>query len=166
MAEQSLVSEHLWLLDGTADFIHHSLQMVQHSRRDIAILSRDLDADIYNHPDFIQALSQFARSNRYAQVHILVKNTKPAIEQSHGLIRLAQRLTNKIHIKQCGVQPENSDMAFMLCDSDKLLYKNDDNAYRGFANYRGLREVKSLREQFNYLWQYASDSPECKRLFI
>lgn len=166
MAKQSRASEHLWLLDGLSDFKQHSLQLVGASRRQLAILTRDLDAPLYNTTEFVQAVSTLARSSRYSQVQILVKDTQPALAQSHQLIRLAQRLSQKIQIKKMSFAPENSDMGFMLCDSDKVLYKNDDGAYKGFANYQALREVKQLREQFNYCWQYGKEEPEFKRLSL
>ncbi len=166
MAEQSRASEHLWLLDGLADFKQHSLQLLSTSCRQLAILTRDLDAPLYNSDELVQAISTFARHSRYSQVQILVKDTKPALAQGHQLIRLAQRLSEKIHIKKISVAPENGAMEFMLCDSDKLLYKNDEEIYRGFANYRGLPEVRQLREQFNYCWQYAKEEPAFKRLSL
>jgi len=166
MAEQSSVSEYLWLLDGLDDFQQQSLLLVQQSIRQIAILTRDLDAPVYDTAEFIQALSNFARASRHAQVQILVKDTKPAIERGHKLIRLTQRLSGKIQLKKMTVEPNNSEMGFMLCDNSQLLYKNDEATYRGFANFQAMREVRQLREQFNYVWQYAQEEPEFKQLSL
>jgi hypothetical protein len=57
-------------------------------------------------------------------------------------------------------------MGFMLGDTDKLLYKNDDALYRGFFNSAAASEIKSLREEFNYLWQYGELEPEFQVLHI
>lgn len=166
MAEQSQTSADLWLLDGLDDFQQHSLKLLAQNRRSIAILTRDLDAPLYNTAEFIQALSDFARTSRYAQVQILIKDTKPAAELGHKLIRLHQRLSSKIQVRKLVVEPDDKDMGFMLCDSDRLLYKNDDQVYRGFANYQAGREVKQLREQFDYVWQYGELEPEFQQLHL
>lgn len=166
MAEQSTVSDQLWLLEGIADFREHSLKIVEQSRRSIAILTCDLDAQIYGTNDLVHTLSAFARSSRNAQVQILVRDTKIAIETGHPLIRLAQRLSSKIVVRKMTVEPNNKEMGFLLADTDKLLYKNDDLLHRGFANYAAGREVKPLREEFNYLWQYGEPEPEFQILHI
>lgn len=166
MAEQSTVSEQLWLLDGIHDFCAHSIKLAQQSRRSIAILTHDLDDLVYGTSEFVQTLSDFARSSRNAQVQILIKDTKIAIETGHPLIRLAQRLSSKIIVRKMTVEPNNTEMGFLLADTDKLLYKNDDAIHRGFANYAAAGEIKPLREEFNYLWQYGEPEPEFQILHI
>jgi hypothetical protein len=166
MAEQSSASETLWLLDGITDFRTYSEQLITHSRRSIAILTRDLDVLVYGTPDCVQHLSDFVRSNRNAQIQILIKDTKPAIETGHLLVRLAQRLSSKILVRKMTVEPNNKEMGFMLGDTDKLLYKNDDALHRGFFNSAAASEIKSLREEFNYLWQYGELEPEFQVLHI
>ncbi len=166
MAEQSGVSADLWLLSGIEDFRHYTLKLVQQNRRTLAILTRDLDELIFGSDEFTEALSAFSRSSRHTQIQILIKDTKPAIESNHQLIRLAQRLSSKIQVRKMTVEPNNKEMAFVLGDTDKLLYKNDESVYRGFYNSSAARELKPLREEFNYLWQYAEPEPEFQLLLI
>ncbi|MCE3253798.1 MAG: hypothetical protein K0Q67_2818 [Cellvibrio sp.] len=166
MAEQSSASETLWLLDGITDFRSYSEQLIKQSRRSIAILTRDLDALVYGTPECVQQLSDFVRSSRNAQVQILIKDTKPAIETGHLLTKLAQRLSSKILVRKMTQEPNNKEMGFMLGDTDKLLYKNDDALHRGFFNNAAASEIKGLREEFNYLWQYSEPEPEFQSLHI
>jgi hypothetical protein len=166
MSEVSSVSTDLFLLDSLHDFQENSLKLLTQSRRTIAILSRDLDAPIYGTPEFIQAISNFARSSPNAQVQILVKDTKPLVESGHKLARLHQRLSSKILLRKLTVEPQNTDMGFMLCDTNALLYKNDDANYKGFANFNAAVEVKHLRETFDYIWQYGEPEPELQMLNI
>jgi hypothetical protein len=166
MSEISSVSSDLFLLDSMQDFQEHSLKLLAQSRRTIAILSRDLDNAIYGSDEFIQSMSNFVRSSRYAQVQILVKNTKPLVETAHKLAKLHQRLSSKILLRKLTVEPENTDMGFMLCDTNTLLYKNDETAYKGFANFDAAVEVKRLRETFDYIWQYGEPEPELQVLHI
>lgn len=166
MTEQSTASEKLWLLDGITDFRTYSKQLITQSRRSIAILTRDLDALVYATPECVQHLSDFVRSSRNAQVQILIKDTQLVIENGHLLVRLAQRLSSKILVRKMTVEPNNKEMGFMLGDTDKLLYKNDDAVHRGFFNSAAVSEAKSLREEFNYLWQYGELEPAFQVLHI
>jgi len=166
MSERSSVSADLFLLSSAQDFQEQSLKLLNQSRRHIAILSRDLDEAIYGSDEFIQAISTFVRSSRYAQVQILVKNTKPIIETGHKLVKLHQRLSSKILFRKLTVEPDNTEMGFMLCDTDSLLYKNDESVYQGFANFNAAVEVKRFREVFDYVWQYGEPEPELQILHI
>lgn len=166
MSRPSAVSPDLFLLDSCEDFQAFALQLLGKTRRYLAILSRELDPALFNSSDFVDALSQFARSSRYAEVQILVRDTQPLLERGHKLVRLAQRLSSKIAIRKLTVEAEDKDMGFMLCDSDGLLYKNDEAIYQGFANFKAAVEVKRFRETFDYIWQYGEVDPNLQQLHI
>jgi hypothetical protein len=166
MSTVSSVSPDLFLLSSLQDFHTESLKLIQQSRRSIAILSHDLDPLLYGTSEFVQAISDFVRTSRYTQVQILVKNTKPLVETGNKLAKLHQRLSSKVMLRKLTIQPQNTDMGFMLCDTDMLLYKNDDANYKGFANFNAAAEVKRLRESFDYIWQYGEPEPELQQLHI
>ena len=166
MSEVSSVSPDLFLLDGLQDFQEQSLKLVNQARRNIAILSHDLDAPIYANDAFLEALSNFARGSRNAQVQILVKDTKSLVENGHKLAKLHQRLSSKILLRKLTVEPGDTDMAFILCDTNSLLFKNDDAVYKGFANFNAAVEVKRLRDTFDYIWEYGEVEPEFQILHI
>lgn len=166
MSQQTSVNETFYLLDGVTDFQQHALMLMQKCRRNLAILSRDLDTLVYDNEAFVSVLSSLARSSRYSQIHILVKETRPLIERRHQLVELSRRLSSKITLRKLTILPENEDMAFMLGDNDKLLYKNDDSAYRGFVNHEARAEVKRLGETFTYVWQYAEPEPGLQQLYL
>lgn len=166
MAEQSSTFKDLWMLDGVQDFNEYSIKLANRARRHVAILTRDLDALVYENVHFVNSISKLARTSRYAHIQILIKDTKPAIDRGHQLIRLAQRLSSKISVRKMTVELDKKEVGFVLFDTDGLLYKNDESSYRGFANFTALREVKQLREQFDYVWQYGEPEPEFQILHI
>jgi hypothetical protein len=164
--QQSNSSKDLWLLEGLDDFRQESVKLLHQTRRSLAILSYDLDAQVYAENDFIESISAFARSSSGAIIQILIKDTQPAIAIGHPLIRLAQRLSSKILVRKITIEPNNKDMAYIISDTQGLLYKNDDKIYQGFVNYSAAIEIKTLREEFNYVWQYAEAEPEFRLLSL
>ncbi len=166
MSKQSPTSPDLFLLDCSEDFHSFALKLLLPARRNISILSNDLDLAIFGTDEFVDAISQIARSNRYAQVQILVKNTQHLLENGHKLGKLSQRLSSKISIRKLVVEPDNTKMGFILCDDNGLLYKNDEAIYQGFANYNAAAEVRHLREIFDYIWEYGEVEPELQQLHI
>lgn len=166
MSTVSSVSPGLFLLSSLRDFQTESLKLIQQSRRSIAILSHNLDPLLYGTSEFVQAISDFVRTSRYAQVQILVKNTGSLVETGNKLAKLHQRLSSKVTLRKLIVEPQNTEMGFMLCDTSALLYKNDDASYKGFANFNAAAEVKRLRESFDYIWQYGEPEPELQQLHL
>ncbi len=166
MAEQSKTSQDLWLLVSLNDFQEHSAKMLGDCRRKLQILSDTLDENIYGHTSLADAISQLARSGYQVDIQILVREFRPAIESGHKLLRLAQRLISKIQLKKMTQQPQDTDMAFMICDMSGLVFQNDKTVYKGFANYKAAPEIKSLREEFIYLWERAEVEKELLLLHI
>lgn len=166
MAEQSKTCTDLWLLDSLEDFQSYSLKLIQGTSRRLCILSQDLDAPVFARADIVSAISEFARSSRYVQIQILVRNTKPAKEIAHPLIKLSQRISSKIEIRNITVEPEHNQREFILGDTDGLLYKNDFSTYKGFANFAAMQEVKHFHNEFTYLWEYGIIEQDFKTIFI
>lgn len=166
MSKVSEASSELLLLEGVSDFQEQASKLIAQACRSIAILSSDLDALVYGSTEFADVISNLARTSRNAQIQILVRDTKPLIQSGHKLAKLSQRLSSKIMLRKLGVEPDNKDMGFMLCDSSALLYKNDDSIYKGFANYSAAVEIKRLRETFDYIWQHGEADPELQVLNI
>ena len=157
MAEQqSEVDENLFLLEGLDPFYKHTLKIINHTSRHLAILSDDLDFSLYNNPDLKSAISRLARKDRNATIRILVKKTKPLVERNHLLLSIARKLPSKIRIRKLTLEPEDNDRSYLIGDRQLLLYKHDDKEYSGFANYRAGPEITNIIEDFNYLWQQHS----------
>ncbi len=166
MPKPSAVSDQLLLLESCQDFRDQITHICANARRHIDILSHSLDYPVFNHMDPVGAISKMARAHAQAQVRILVRDTRPLVENSHRLVRLSQRLPSKIQLRKLIEEPENSEMAFVLCDRDQLVYKNDDKEYRGFVNYAGAAEVQNLREAFSRLWELARPDPKLRVLSL
>lgn len=166
MSTVSTVSDDLLLLDSLEDFQKYTVALSTNARRHLDILSHTLDPLVYEHPDTIAALSALARSHRLARVRILVQDTLPLIESGHALVRLAQRLPSKIEVRKQHGELENTDMGFVLADSEQVLYKHDDRLYRGFVNFKAPAELRSLREAFVRAWEYAQPDPQLQQLHL
>lgn len=166
MSRVSTVSKQLLLLESADDFRSQTLQICQGARRHLDVLSHHLDFGVFDHPPTLEAISKMARAHRLARVRLLVRDSQPLIDRGHGLVRLAQRLPTKVELRKLVVEPENGDMAFLLCDRDRVIYKGDDNVYRGFVNRDGAAEVQRLRTIFERIWEHAHSEPKLKLLHI
>lgn len=171
MREQSHHFENLYVLDNCADLAQHALALAELGRRQIRILSRQLDPALYDTKTFCAALSEIARRHPSCDVQILIKDSKPLVEKGHQVIRLAQRLPSKVKVRRLCQESDaelthKKNHAFMLVDLDKLLYLNNETDYQGFANYAAGPEVRSLKALFERLWQTSEADPNLRSLNI
>jgi hypothetical protein len=160
-------SPDLFLLDAPADFQAHALKAAQQGRRQLCILSTTLDAPLYNSDEFYDAVRILATRDRYCQVRFLVKDIKPMVEHGHRLLQLAHRLSGKVDIRKLTVEPQNADHAWMIVDEAVLLYKHDDAAYNGYADYAAAAKCKLLLEEFTNLWDmYGEEDPNLRQQLL
>ena len=152
-------------LEHIGDFRSFSLQLVSHTQRQLAIFSEDLEAWLYDHDDFTNAVMALAQRSRYSEIRIIVRDTRAVLEHGHRLLRASQRASDKIHIRKLanvsGKQP-----CYLLSDDGGMLLRPDPEIVLGigYSDYRG--RVKPLREQFNTLWQSAYVDADLRRLTL
>lgn len=162
MSQQSSSSESLYLLDSLSDYCEHADKLLSLGRRKVRIFSNHLEALLYDREELVDLLSALSRRHPQAQIEIMVRETRPLVEQGHRLVRLAQRIPSKFTIRKLGHQNDNDAMGFMMVDADKLLYKNDDTTFQGFANYEAAPEVKQLMDTWLRLWQSSQEDPQLR----
>ena len=92
--------DHHFQLHSTEDNRRASLALVQQGRRSLHILSYDLAPAIYDHVDFIEAVSVLARHSHHSQIQILVQDIGQLISHGHRIIELSRRLSSTIAIRQ------------------------------------------------------------------
>jgi len=166
MSRISQSSDALILLDSRDDFCEYIDTLLIEGRRNVKILSRELEPSLYNRESCVRALSALARAHPLAQVEILVKDSQNLVEQGHQIVRLAQRLPSKISIRRLSIEPEDDAMAFMIVDRDGLLFKNDENSMQGFANLQAGAEIKNLMDVWERLWQNSEADPQLRPLSL
>jgi len=165
MATKSSTSDELFLLDSKADLQQHLLKMLGAGRKDIAIFSHSLDADLFNNSQIAADISAIARSSRCASIRIVIENSQALIDNNHKLLTLAQRLVSKISIKKLIITPQDT-YQFMIIDQDKLWLQHNKEDYAGFANYDARPEVKRFLILFNDLWKHSEEDPRLRSLLV
>lgn len=142
-----------------------ALSLVSRSRRQVWILCRCLEPEIYAQPRMVELLSNLARRHRDSEVRLLISDERPLRESRHALVELSQRLSSSIHIRVLGdEQSRELSEYFLLGDNEAIIVQQmhrDGSAWGGF-NLRPT--VRAYRDQFDRLWQHARPSPWLRRL--
>lgn len=134
--------------------------------RTIHIFTPNLEPEIYDNETFLNNILDLCRGNRYASVKVLVKDSSSAVKRGHGLIRLAQKLTSAIEIRNPIDEYLTINHAFMVTDGKSLMYRQDQDSYKGFYNLACEFRSRKLEELFITAWEHALPDIETRQLHI
>lgn len=152
---------------GTRDELRAaSLALLSAARRTVHIYSRDLDPQIYDNSEFLDALTAFAVSHSQAQARIIVQDAGPAIRGSHRLIGLAQRLTSRIAIREPGQQHREYNAAFLVTDAKGVIYRELGDRFDAVAAEDDRPRARQLIRYHDEVWEFGRTNPNLRVLGI
>jgi len=88
-----------------------------------------------------------------------------ALQQSHPLILLAQKLTTTIKIKTVSEEYKEINCSFILFDQSHFIFKRDYLRQTAFQANNKNRADKLL-DFFNMAWEQAQLEIDAKQIFI
>ena len=153
-------------LERAAELKRVSLDLIARARRELLLLSRDLDPRLYNNPEVAEALRQFVLRRRGPRVRKLVKDPEPAVRHCHRLIGLAQRLSSFIEIRVPAPEFNQYNKAFIVADSIAYLYRGLADQYEATASLRDPQFAAELTREFNSMWESALPDRAMRRLHL
>lgn len=152
-------------LDSLESALDATRQLISNSRRQLCIYSRDLEYALYGQNEIVEALKQFALSNRDGDVQIIVQDPASLQSQTHPVIALAQKLPSYFLIR---APLETQDLqylsAFVVNDSDGYLFRLQGDRYEGHWSPNLPARKRQLREEFERVWQRSRPCTEFRAL--
>lgn len=151
-------------LDTPSEQIACICAMTQQSLRHLRIYTPDLESDLYDNREFADAVSQLARSSRFAEIRILIEDTKLIVARGHALLELHRRLPSSVTIRKLTMDIHSLVQPFMIADETGVLLRPDDGEGPSFANFCDRVKARSLIELFDPLWDRSLPDPELRNL--
>jgi hypothetical protein len=143
-----------------------ALDVANAAERRLALLSWDLDPPVYSTEEFASAVRRIATASRYAQVRIVVQDSRRAVADGHKLIELARRLSSFVSIRNPHPEHRNVIESFLVADEQALLWRKQTDRYDGFADLDDPYEARQKLKLFDEIWNRALPDPEMRRLGI
>ena len=153
-------------LDGSSDNYAVALAMLQQTRRDVAILSRQMDGRLYDTAEFMQALSHLASQHPRCRIRVLLKDVEPLVKYGHRIIELSRRLSSSIGIRAIHQDYREYNEAFMVFDERGTIKRRYADRYEGFANFNDPKQARELLSFFDEVWNISEPDPNLRRLQI
>lgn len=151
-------------LDGLAECRAATLSIARQFTRTLDIISRDLDARLYDDADFIAGVRATVVANRRARVRLLVRDPGPAVRGGHRLVELATRLSTYFEIRVLARQHAEYNRAALVADGVASVNRPLSDRYEAIACFASRSLAGELVREFEELWLAARSDPGLRRL--
>ena len=153
---------HLLMLQQAA------IALLAQAKREILIVTTNLEHERFDNDDFINALSAFARSSRYATTRILVADTSLAVTEGHRLVKLARKLSSLVEIRQLHDDDIDSSQpqSWLVADDIGLLRCINRDPWQGSLLPKGTPYAQQARGRFLEWWERGEEIQDFRELSI
>lgn len=162
-----MADEKTWRELGTAaDNREAALQIARLARRQLAIFTRELEPQVYDTPEFIEAAKQLALSGSRTRIRILLIDSRRATKEGHRLVELARRLSSSFEIRKPHRDYLDVAETFMIADEKGLLYRKLATRWEGIVDPHDPLAAREKLKLFDEIWQRSLDDIETRQLRI
>jgi len=142
------------------------LLMASQAARELRVFSRDLDAVLYDHQDFLAAVRRLSLTRRELPVRVLAFEAQTAVRNGHRLVELARLLTSKIAIRRVPADYDKNTEAYLLADDRGYVLRPIADLWEGTVDFCDALQVRRLGADFERVWEVSDTHPELRRLFL
>ncbi len=153
-------------IDSKKENYSACLSLAEQAGHTLEIISRDLDPQIFDQPDFIQAIKNLALKSRRSRIRILIFEVQSIIRRGHRLIELASQLSSFIEIRKPANEFKDYNEGLLLADNTAYVQKKNADRYEAKLNFSDKRQSKMLLKEFEEMWETAKPDPNLRRMSI
>lgn len=141
--------------------------LLAQAKHELAILTRDLDADLFENPSALEALKRIALSGRAARIRILVRDPREAAVDARRLVALAQRLPSAFALRTPVEEIDRHyGSAFLLNDRGGYLFRPLADRLDGSGSTCEPGRHAQLLAVFDEIWERSEPATELRALGI
>jgi hypothetical protein len=140
--------------------------MIEQATLRVDIISRTLDARIYDQARIIEGMKTMIRNQNRAEIRIIVRDSGPMVRDGHRVLLLAQRLNTFIRIRALPRHYHEYNTALTLIDDSAYIRQPIADLYEAEASFNDKRTVRDLRAGFEDIWHSSEADPACRRISL
>ena len=134
--------------------------------RSLAILTHDLEPEIYDHDDFLDTLKRFVLARTFARVRVLIADPVRAMKDGNRFVSMGRRLNSYIELRNVKPQFRNHAEAFCIADDHALVYRARADSWEGVADTHEPAVARRYLAMFDELWHACEIEPELRQLHL
>jgi hypothetical protein len=134
--------------------------------RTLAILTHDLEPEIYDHDDFLERLKRFVLARSFARVRVLIADPVRAMKDGNRFVSMGRRLNSYIEFRNVKPQYRNHAEAFCIADEHALVYRARAETWNGMSDTYQPAVARRYLDMFDELWHACEIEPELRQLHL
>lgn len=151
--------------DRAASLRATAMDLLRSAQHRIGLISQSLDPALFDDEAVAALFKRVAISGRGACIQILVEDIAPAIQGSHRLVELAQRLSSPIAIRRANRRDDPEfGPAILLNDQGGWLRRPDPTRFEGEAALSDRPRNRELWLGFERSWERAEPETAIRAL--
>lgn len=135
------------------DFRATVVRMAASAHRGIAIMTPDLEPEIYAHPDFLEALKKFILARPFARTRVLITEPDRARKTGNEFLEISRRLNSYIEFRNLPENEPRHQEAYFIADDNGVVFRPRADSWNGIADSGAPAVAQMYLETFDHLWQ-------------
>lgn len=156
----------IFKLESLEEFSKAELALIAQAKRELYIVTPDLEPERYNDVEFVDVLSAFARRSRYADARILVGDPGVALRWGHKVVNLFKRIPTRLRIRQMHEEDYKPEEAWIAADQIGLLRRHGTDGFKGSLSGKSIPHAKRASENFEAMWERSREIADFRNLDI
>jgi hypothetical protein len=150
------------LLSGREEIRAAIVEATAHAERAIAILTPDLEPDLYDQEDFLECLKRFLLARSFARVRVLITQPSRALKSGNNFVSMGRRLNSYIEFRNLKTELGERTDAFFIADQQSIVYRTRIDTWDGIAEPFEPAVARYYLDTFDELWHACAMEPELR----
>jgi hypothetical protein len=135
------------------EYLAAVVEITGQASRGLAILTPDLEPEIYEQELFLDMLKRFVLAKSFARIRVLVTAPERAMKSGNQFVQMGRRLNSYIEFRNISDARRPRDDAFCIADDVALAYRPRSDSWEGMADTNAPAVAKKYLDIFDELWQ-------------
>ncbi|MGB5347690.1 MAG: hypothetical protein WBN23_16100 [Woeseia sp.] len=155
-----------WVISTQQEMRQAVIDVARQARRRVSIYTHDLEAGIYDDPDFLDVIKHMVLSQSYARIRVLIADPARAIKNGNAFVQLGRRLNTYIEFRHVREDLRTHPESFCLADETALVYRLDASRCEGIADTYEPSVCKHYGSMFDEIWLASEVAIEFRQMGI
>lgn len=134
--------------------------------RSLAILTPDLEPEIYAHEEFLETLKKFVLSRGFARVRVLISDPARTMKTGNEFVNMGRRLNSYIEFRHVKEEFRDREEAFCIADETALVYRHDVTRWEGMSDTNEPAVARSYLDSFDELWSACESDATSRQMHL
>lgn len=140
------------ILAGTAEIRTAICDIVARAERTLAIVTPNLEPEIYEHYEFLDTVKRFVLSKSFARIRVLITQPERTMMSGNQFVQMGQRLNTYIQFQSLASRLRPVSEAYCIADADALVYRADHSTGEGIVDRHAPEIARRYLNEFEQFW--------------